>query len=121
MIDYYILNQYKKGEKTFIRIVYHLLLLRCGITYNRPLYPIYRNTNTNAAIRITNNYFEMEFLLQYFYASTILASIIAITTMGIILIFQSIPLIGLGIALTIHSVLLLYSKILSSYVLELLI
>ena len=121
MIDYFILIQYKKGGKTFIRIVYHLLLLRCGITYNRPLYPIYGNTNTNAAIRITNNYLEMEFLLQYFYASTILASIIAITTTGIILIFQSIPLIGLGIAITIHSVLLLYSKILSNYVLELLI
>ena len=95
--------------------------MRCGITYNRPLNPVYGNTNTNAAIRITNNYFEMGFLLQYFYASTILDSIIAITTIGIILIFQSIPLIGLGVAITIHSVLLLYSKILSNYVLELLI
>jgi hypothetical protein len=98
--------------------------LRCGITYNRPLKPVYGNintTNANAAIRITNNYFQMGFLLQYFYASTILASIIAITTIGIILIFQSIPLIGLGIAIAIHSVLLLYSKILSNYVLELLI
>jgi hypothetical protein len=110
-----------KNQRKLLRIVYHSSLLRCGITYNRPLNPVYGNTNTNAAIRITNNYFEMGFLLQYFYASTILASIIAITTIGIILIFQSIPLIGLGVAITIHSVLLLYSKILSNYVLELLI
>jgi hypothetical protein len=64
---------------------------------------------------------EIGFLLPYFYASTILASIIAIPTIGIILIFQSLPLIGLGIAITIHSILLLYSKALSNFVLELVI
>jgi hypothetical protein len=63
----------------------------------------------------------MGVLLPYFYASTILASIIAIPTIGIILIFQSVPMIGLGIALIIHSILLLYSKAVSNFALELVI
>jgi hypothetical protein len=37
------------------------------------------------------------------------------------LIFQSVPLLGLGIAISIHSILLLYSKAISSVVLELVI
>jgi hypothetical protein len=93
--------------------------LRCKITYNRPLNPVYGNTNR--ATRITNNYLEVGLILPYFYASSILASIIAIPTIGIILIFQSVPLIGLGIAITAHSILLLYSKAVSNFVLELVI
>jgi hypothetical protein len=93
--------------------------LRCKITYNRPLSSIY--ANTNSARGTTNNYLEMGLLLPYFYASTILAGMIAIPTIGIILIFQSVPLLGLGIAISIHSILLLYSKAISSVVLELVI
>jgi hypothetical protein len=73
------------------------------------------------AADITNNYLEMGVLLAYFYASSILASIITIPTIGIILIFQSVPLIGLGLAIIIHSILLLYSKTVSSFILELVI
>jgi hypothetical protein len=102
-----------------IRTVYHSSLLRCRITYNRPLSPIYGNTN--AARGIPNNYLGTGVLLPYLYASTILASIIAIPTVGIILIFQSVPLIGLGIAITIHSIILLYSKAVSNFALELVI
>ncbi|MDQ3868595.1 MAG: hypothetical protein M3250_03450 [Thermoproteota archaeon] len=93
--------------------------MRCNITYNRPLSPIYGNTNATAGI--TNNYLEVGVLLAYLYASSILATIIAIPTIGIILIFQSVPLIGLGIAIVIHSILLLYSKTVSRFIVELVI
>jgi hypothetical protein len=108
-----------KRYKIFIRTVDHSLLLRCKITYNRPLNPVYGNATTNANARITKNYFEMSFLLSYLYASVILAGFIAIPTIGIILVFQSIPLVGLGIAITIHSIILMYSKMLSNFVLGL--